>query len=237
MEENEVTQRAFDDFLKHGAPQTRSTGDSESIFQDLTLPKHYVLVISSPVTESSRKEGCSRTDASIFRALSGALRGDVEASEEPSRAGPDFDNALVGPSGERTGNAPSSNTLPASAPPSQKRIRFGDVEIDVEHRYVRRSGHILKMTRSEYELLLFFVRNVDQAITRDVLLNKVWGYECYPTTRTVDTHIVKLRKKLEPDPRVPRYLLTIHGVGYRFVMFPAIPFTSNSTPEVNFSPT
>jgi DNA-binding response OmpR family regulator len=110
--------------------------------------------------------------------------------------------------------------LRRSSPPLEKRIRFGDVEIDIEHRYIRRSGLRVKMTPVEYNLLLFFLRNVDQALTRDVILNEVWGYDCYPNTRTVDAHIVKLRRKLEPDHQVPRYLHTIHGVGYRFVMFP-----------------
>src|SRR6185437_8272763 len=101
--------------------------------------------------------------------------------------------------------------LRRSGPRIEKRICFGDVEIDVERRYIRRSGETVKMTPNEYNLLLFFLRNVDQPLTRDVILNEVWGYDCYPNTRTVDTHVVRLRSKLEPDPRVPRHFLTIHG--------------------------
>jgi DNA-binding response OmpR family regulator len=120
--------------------------------------------------------------------------------------------------------------LRRSAPRIEERIRVGDVEIDVARRYIRRSGETVQMTPNEYNLLLFFIRNVDQALTRDVILNEVWGYECYPNTRTVDAHIVRLRSKLEPNPRVPRHLLTIHGVGYRFLMFPAnAPPSGNST--------
>ena len=100
-------------------------------------------------------------------------------------------------------------------------IRFGEVEIDVGRRYIRRSGETVKVTPNEYKLLLFFVRNVDQAITREMILNEVWGYDRYPVTRTVDAHILRLRNKLEPDPRAPRHLITIHGVGYRFLMSPA----------------
>jgi DNA-binding response OmpR family regulator len=111
--------------------------------------------------------------------------------------------------------------LRLSAPCIKKRICFGDVEVDVERRYIKRSGQTVKLTPNEYNLLLFFLNNVDLALTRDFILNEVWGYDCYPNTRTVDAHIVKLRRKLEPNPRVPRYLLTIHGVGYRFLMFPA----------------
>src|SRR3954467_11903042 len=85
------------------------------------------------------------------------------------------------------------------------------------------------MTPVEYNLLLVYLGNVDQALTRDVMVNEVWGYDCYPNTRTVDALIVKLRRKLEPDPQVPRYLHTIHGVGYRFVMFPESALSSEDT--------
>ena len=61
------------------------------------------------------------------------------------------------------------------------------------------------------------IKNARRAISRDELLNKVWGYENYPCTRTVDNHILKLRQKLEPDPNMPRHFLTVHGVGYRFL--------------------
>ena len=61
---------------------------------------------------------------------------------------------------------------------------------------------------------MFFLHNPDRPLTRDVILNSVWGYESYPNTRTVDIHVVRLRQKLEPDPAVPRHFLTIHGVGY-----------------------
>jgi len=104
-------------------------------------------------------------------------------------------------------------------------ILFGDVEIDFEKRVVKRRGDEIKLTRSEYNLLLFFVRNADRALTRDTILTEVWGYEFCSNTRTIDSHVVKLRSKLEPDPRLPRHFLTVHGVGYRFRMSPAkIPF-------------
>jgi|SRR5579884_2227089 DNA-binding response OmpR family regulator len=97
-------------------------------------------------------------------------------------------------------------------------IRFGEVEIEPERRVVVCRGKEAKVTPCEYNLLLYFVQNADRALTRDTLLNSVWGYEAYPNSRTVDAHVVKLRNKFEPDPTAPRHFLTIHGVGYRFVM-------------------
>jgi len=98
-----------------------------------------------------------------------------------------------------------------------KVLRFGDVEVDVDRRNTSRQGRDVKLTPAEYNLLLYFLHNADRALTRDVILNSVWGYESYPNSRTVDAHVVRLRQKLEPDPNVPRHFLTVHGVGYRFL--------------------
>ena len=84
-------------------------------------------------------------------------------------------------------------------------------------RIVSKEGEAIKMTPAEYNLLTFFVQNPDKPLTRDLILNSVWGYECFPNTRTVDAHVVKLRHKLEPDPAIPKHFLTLHGVGYRFL--------------------
>jgi DNA-binding response OmpR family regulator len=98
-----------------------------------------------------------------------------------------------------------------------KVLQFGDVEIDIDRRTVKRGGNDVKLTPAEYNLLLYFVQNPDRALTRDIILNSVWGYDSYPNSRTVDAHVVKLRQKFESDANVPRHFLTVHGVGYRFV--------------------
>lgn len=97
-------------------------------------------------------------------------------------------------------------------------IRFGDVEVDRQRRTVTCRGREVIMTPCEYKLLLFFLSNVDLALTRQMLLQSVWGYSEDANSRTLDAHICKLRNKCEPDPTNPRHFVTIHGVGYRFVM-------------------
>ena len=101
------------------------------------------------------------------------------------------------------------------APP--KVCRFADCEIDFEKMTVRRNGSPIVLTAHEFKLLKFFTENAERVLTREALLNEVWGYNSYPTTRTVDNQILKLRQKLEPDPARPRHLLTIYGAGYKFV--------------------
>ena len=95
-------------------------------------------------------------------------------------------------------------------------IRFGDVEVDLDRRLITRRGQEVNLTRQEYNLLTYFLNNTDRALSRDAILNAVWGFESYPNTRTVDAHVVRLRQKLEPNPATPRHVLTIHGLGYRF---------------------
>ncbi|HEX4164325.1 MAG TPA: response regulator transcription factor [Bryobacteraceae bacterium] len=98
-----------------------------------------------------------------------------------------------------------------------KVLRFADVEIDIERRNTTRKGEMVKLTPAEYKLLVYFVQNPDRALTRDLILNSVWGYDAYPNSRTVDAHVVRLRQKFEPDVNAPRHFLTVHGVGYRFL--------------------
>jgi len=93
---------------------------------------------------------------------------------------------------------------------------FGDVRLHIRGRQVFRAGREVRMTRKEFDLLLYLVEHRGEVVTRDRLLDEVWGYERFPTTRTVDTHVLRLRQKLEPDPERPVHLLTVHGQGYRF---------------------
>jgi DNA-binding response OmpR family regulator len=127
------------------------------------------------------------------------------------------DDYVVKPFGTRELIARIRALLRRTSPEARKVIHFGDNIIDLERRIVSRGERELKMTPAEYNLLTYFVSNPDRPLTRDMILNSVWGYESFPNTRTVDAHVVKLRQKLEPDPNCPRHFLTVHGVGYRFL--------------------
>jgi DNA-binding response OmpR family regulator len=82
---------------------------------------------------------------------------------------------------------------------------------------VSRNGVELNLTAQEFKLLKFLIANQERAISRDELLNEVWGYDHYPSTRTVDNHILRLRHKLEKDPSEPVHFRTVHAVGYKFI--------------------
>ena len=101
--------------------------------------------------------------------------------------------------------------------PQQERYEFGDLKVDVRSCQVSRQGRVLEFSAKEFELLKYFLMHRGETLSRDRLLEDVWGYEHFPTTRTVDTHIVRLRQKIEVKPDEPRFILTVHGTGYKFV--------------------
>jgi DNA-binding response OmpR family regulator len=106
-----------------------------------------------------------------------------------------------------------SNTLPKE----QEQYAFGDVQVNLKSCQVSRSGKPLDFSTKEFDLLKFFLCHSGETLSRDRLLEEVWGYDRFPTTRTVDAHIVRLRQKLESKPEDPRFILTVHGTGYKFV--------------------
>lgn len=127
------------------------------------------------------------------------------------------DDYIVKPFGTRELLARIRALLRRTSPDRARTVTFSDTEVDLEARIVKRRGEEVRFTPAEYNLLTFFLQNANKPLTRDMILNSVWGYESYPNTRTVDTHVVRLRQKLEPDPSTPCHFLTVHGVGYRFL--------------------
>jgi DNA-binding response OmpR family regulator len=104
-----------------------------------------------------------------------------------------------------------------SVPKEQDRYSFGDVDVSLRSCQVSRKGKAMEFSSKEFELLKYFLCHPGETLSRDRLLEEVWGYDRFPTTRTVDAHIVRLRQKIEPKPEEPRFILTVHGTGYKFV--------------------
>ena len=99
---------------------------------------------------------------------------------------------------------------------SLERYQFGDIAVDVRKAEVSQKGELLDLSAKEFHLLKYFIEHRGATISREELLHEVWGYENMPSTRTVDVHVAWLRQKLEPNPRMPQYILTVHGLGYKF---------------------
>lgn len=96
-------------------------------------------------------------------------------------------------------------------------VSFDGISADFRKMEVKRDGKAVILTAQEFKTFQFLVQNAERVISRDELLNEVWGYQNYPSTRTVDNHILKLRQKLEKDPSSPIHFRTVHGMGYKFV--------------------
>jgi len=127
------------------------------------------------------------------------------------------DDYVVKPFGTRELLARIRAVLRRSGTGKNTVLSFADIQVDLSRRAVEKKGEELKLTPAEYNLLTYFLQNPDRALSRDMILNSVWGYESYPNTRTVDAHVVRLRQKLEADPINPRHFITVHRVGYRFL--------------------
>jgi len=101
--------------------------------------------------------------------------------------------------------------------PLTETFTCGEINVDFTKMEVRRNGALLQLTAQEFKVLKFMIQNAERVLSRDELLNSVWGYQNYPSTRTVDNHILRLRQKLERDPSNPAHFRTVHSAGYKFV--------------------
>ena len=102
-------------------------------------------------------------------------------------------------------------------PSGLETCRIGDVDIDFRTHQAHRAGQRIDFTAREFDLLRYLVAHTGQVVTREQILNEVWGYEEFPTTRTIDNFVAKLRQKIERAPHEPEHILTVHGAGYKFV--------------------
>ncbi len=105
---------------------------------------------------------------------------------------------------------------PSAQSRSLERYQFGDITVDVRKAEVKRQGEQLDLSAKEFQLLRYFIEHRGATVSREELLHEVWGYSATPSTRTVDVHVAWLRQKLEPNSRIPQYIITVHGLGYKF---------------------
>jgi two-component system alkaline phosphatase synthesis response regulator PhoP len=110
----------------------------------------------------------------------------------------------------------SRRMRPTPSPTISETFQSGDLHMDFRRAEVSKNGTLVGLSAREYKLLRYFVEHRGATLSRDELLNEVWGYNAMPSTRTVDVHVAWLRQKIEDSPRHPKYILTVHGLGYKF---------------------
>lgn len=106
--------------------------------------------------------------------------------------------------------------LRRATPPQSDVVRFGDVEVDLARAEIRRAGTLIETTPLEFKMMNVFLKRRGRLLTREQLLDEVWRPDSSPTDRVIDNHVMNLRRKVEPDPQSPRYLVSVRGLGYRF---------------------
>src|SRR5215470_15262116 len=118
---------------------------------------------------------------------------------------------------QRNFGLPESSVVLLEEPDPESEFVFGDMRVNFSEMTAFRKGQPITMTAMEFKTLKYLIQNARRVISRNELLNEVWGYENYPSTRTVDNHILRLRQKLEREPSEPRHFITVHRTGYKFL--------------------
>src|SRR5574340_1442996 len=194
-----------------------AAGDGTSGYQKALLHRPGLILMDVPLGGMSGVELCQQIREARPATPIIALSDRGEEMDKVLLLETGADDYVVKPFGARELLARIRALLRRMSPHAHKVLRFGEAEVDLDRRAVSRGGAEVPVTRAEYNLLAYFLQNPDRALTRDTLLNAVWGYDCFPNTRTVDAHVGKLRQNLEAEPAAPRHFLTLHRVGYRFV--------------------
>jgi DNA-binding response OmpR family regulator len=204
--------------LEHEGFRAVLEGDGKSGFDRALTAKPDLVLVDLRLPGMSGIEICKQLRAAQVRTPIVVLSAVGDEIDKVLLLEIGADDYVVKPFGTRELVARIRAVLRRASPSREKVIRFGEVEVDFDRRSVTKKGKELKFTPAEYNLLTYFLQNPDRPLTRDMILNSVWGYEFFPNTRTVDAHVVKVRQKIEPDPGLPRHLVTVHGVGYRFIL-------------------
>lgn len=164
-----------------------------SALREMLKLNEYQVVLVSPNGQDSRGSGLELFSKTLATALLPFSWSDLVAGV----------SELV-----RESNRPADDSV----------CQFGDFCVDfIKMEVSRSSGEVIKVNKQEFKILKCFMSKPGRVFSRDELLNEAWGYECYPSTRTVDNHICRLRRKFEIDPCRPIHFRTVHGVGYKFV--------------------
>jgi len=223
IEDDPAILRGLSDNLRFEGYEVITASDGETGYQLQRERKPDLIVLDLMLPRMSGLEFCRKLRAEKIQTPILML---TARSEEPDRVlGLDLgaDDYVTKPFSVRELMARVRALLrrsqpgPDGAPVLPDELRFGATEIDFRSYEARRNGAPVEMTRKEFAILRFLASRAGQVVTRDDLLNEVWGYESYPSSRTVDNHVAGLRAKLERDASQPEHIKTVHGVGYKFV--------------------
>ena len=221
VEDDPAILRGLADNLTFESYEVLTAGDGEAAYRLLREKKPDLLILDLMLPRMSGYELCrkARSEGITTPILMLTARG-----EEADRVlGLDLgaDDYMTKPFSVRELLARVRAILRRGAGPPKAMpddLRFDDLVVNFRRYEARKGEKALEMTRKEFGLLRLLAARAGEVVSREELLNEVWGYENYPSTRTVDNHVASLRSKIEEDAAQPRRLLTVHGVGYKLVL-------------------
>ncbi len=219
VEDEQAMVRALQDAFEHHGYSVKTAGDGETGLQLAHSEQPDLILLDIMLPGQDGFEVCRRLRAEGFAAPILMLTARSEEVDRVVGLEIGADDYVVKPFSTRELLARVKAHLrrPSNAPPSVTPCNFGDVSVDFAGSVVTRAGMPVELTSTELTILRLLVERRNEVVSREQILNHVWGYDTYPESRTVDTHILNLRHKLEADPRKPRHILTVHGLGYKFV--------------------
>ncbi len=219
IEDDPAILRGLSDNLRFESYDVLTAADGESGYQMIRQKKPDLIILDLMLPKLSGYEICRKVRAEGIQTPILMLTARGEEADRVLGLDLGADDYVAKPFSIRELLARIRAILrraePAKVMPDE--LRFDDIEINFRSYEARKGGSSLEMTRKEFQILRLLASREGEVVTRDELLNEVWGYENYPTTRTVDNHIAGLRAKIEADPAEPQRLRTVHGVGYKFV--------------------
>jgi DNA-binding response OmpR family regulator len=219
VEDDPAILRGLADNLRFDGYDVETAMDGEAAYRAHHVRKPDLIVLDLMLPRMSGFELCKKLRAEGLRTPIVMLTARSEESDRILGLDLGADDYMTKPFSVRELSARIRAVLRRAQTPQvlREEVRFADVEVDFRRYEARRKGKPVEMTRKEFAVLQLLASRAGEVVTRDQLLDEVWGYDSYPVSRTVDNHVAALRAKLEPDPSQPAHIITVHGVGYKFV--------------------
>lgn len=218
IEDDPAILRGVVDNLKFEGYEVQTATDGEAGYREQQIHKPDLIVLDVMLPRMNGLELCRKLRAEGLKTPVLMLTARTEESDRVLGLDLGADDYVTKPFSVREFLARVRALLRRTQTESKlpDSLRFADVDVDFRKYEARRKGKRVELTRKEFAILRLLASHAGEVVTRDHLLDEVWGYDVYPVSRTVDNHVASLRAKLERDPAEPAYIRTVHGVGYRF---------------------
>jgi len=218
VEDDPAVQKALKRMFETEGYTVETQSDGKSALESFQASTPAAIVLDLRLPKLSGRDVCREIKAVAPTLPIVVLSAATDVSDKVSLLELGADDYVTKPFSPRELLARMRAALRHNSRPQDVQITsFDGISVDFRKMEIKRDGKLVVLTAQEFKTFQFLVQNAERVISRDELLNEVWGYQNYPSTRTVDNHILKLRQKLEKDPSSPVHFRTVHGMGYKFV--------------------